>query len=354
VGEFPRDILALDVGSGTQDLLLWRQGEVMENCIQMVLPSPTVLMARRVRRATEERRPVHLAGHLMGGGPVAWAVRDHLQAGLPVTAAPQAALTLHDDPGHVREMGVMVQDAPLQGALELFLGDVQRDALARALACFDAPAPDLWCVAVQDHGHQPRGSNRAFRFLHWKKFLGAGGVMADALYEAPPPYLTRMASILSQCPGAMVMDTGMAAVHGALCDPWVRDRAEAGVLVVNLGNQHALAALVTGDRVWGLLEHHTGALTQDALARWMDRFRRREVGHDEVLEDGGHGCAYHPEGSPQRAFQAVAVTGPQRALALGLGWHLAAPFGNMMLTGCYGLVRAFHLSRGIPWPRIQG
>ena len=36
--EIPRSILAIDIGSGTQDLFLWRSGEIVENCLQMVLP----------------------------------------------------------------------------------------------------------------------------------------------------------------------------------------------------------------------------------------------------------------------------------------------------------------------------
>jgi hypothetical protein len=36
----------------------------------------------------------------------------------------------------------------------------------------------------------------------------------------------------------------------------------------------------------------------------------------------------------------VAVTGPRRSLVEGLGYYPAAPYGNMMLAGCFGLVAA--------------
>jgi uncharacterized protein (DUF1786 family) len=349
--ENPKSILALDVGSGTQDVLLWLPGEAMENCVQMVLPSPTALLARRVREATSEGRPIHLKGFLMGGGPVAWAVRDHASAGLPVTAEPAAALTLHDDPAHVQKMGVVIQARPGDGAAEIHMGDIQRAELEGILRRFGMDPPESWCVAVQDHGHRPHGSNREFRFSHWRGFLESGGAMAGAVYSDPPSYLTRMRSVLMQVPGAMVMDTGMAAILGAGCDPWVRSRLDRGVVVVNLGNQHALAALITRDTVWGLLEHHTGALHREALARWVEAFRRGQVRHEEVLADGGHGCAYHPAGIPGLPFDTVAVTGPRRSMTEGLGWTMASPFGNMMLTGCYGLIRAFHLVKGMDWPR---
>lgn len=348
--ENPKSIVALDIGSGTQDVFVWRQGEAMENCVQMVLPSPTTLLARRVREATSLGRPIHLKGFLMGGGPVAWAVRDHVSAGLPVTAEPEAALTLHDNLAHAQEMGIVIQGSPCDGAVEIDMRDVQRDDLEGILRRFGVDPPEVWCVAVQDHGHQPHGSNREFRFSHWRGFLHAGGAMASAIYRDPPFYLTRMRSVLLQLPGAMVMDTGMAAVLGATCDPWVRARLGSGVVVINLGNQHALAALITHETVWAILEHHTEALGQGSLLRWIQDFRKGQVRHQDVLEDGGHGCAYHLDGVPDLPFDAVAVTGPRRAMADGLGWTMAAPFGNMMLSGCYGLIRAFHLMRGVDWP----
>jgi len=346
----PSRILALDVGSGTQDLLLWSSEEVMENCLQMVLPSPTRLLADRIRRATRLGKPVHLEGVLMGGGPLTWAVQDHIASGYPVSAEPRAALTLHDNMDRVRSMGVSLRNSAPPDAMTLKLGDIQMDILETVLKCFDLEPPEVWCIAVQDHGYQPEGSNRVFRFKHWRRFLESGGEMASSIYRTPPSYLTRMIAVLEQAPGAWVMDTGMAAIHGALCDPWVRRRLEEGVIVVNLGNQHALAAMVKEDRVLGLWEHHTGALTQEDLVQWMNRFARGEVRHQEVLESGGHGCAYRPEFEEHHLPRFFAVTGPRRALAEGLSWHMAAPFGNMMLAGCYGLIRAYHLAQGWAWP----
>jgi hypothetical protein len=39
----------------------------------------------------------------------------------------------------------------------------------------------------------------------------------------------------------------------------------------------------------------------------------------------------------------VAVTGPHRRLARGLGYHEAAPHGDMMLAGSWGLVEGVKL-----------
>ena len=64
-------ILAIDIGTGTQDVVLWESGVAVENLVQMVMPSPTVLVERRVRAATRQRLPLLLTGVTMGGGPCA-------------------------------------------------------------------------------------------------------------------------------------------------------------------------------------------------------------------------------------------------------------------------------------------
>jgi uncharacterized protein (DUF1786 family) len=47
-------ILAVDVGTGTQDILLFDSEKELENCVQMVMPSPTQLVASQIRQATAE------------------------------------------------------------------------------------------------------------------------------------------------------------------------------------------------------------------------------------------------------------------------------------------------------------
>ncbi|HKG27404.1 MAG TPA: hypothetical protein VKB09_17265, partial [Thermomicrobiales bacterium] len=58
-------ILAIDVGAGTQDILIYESDKTPENCFKLVLPSQTQIVAHRIRQATAARRPVHLAGVLM-------------------------------------------------------------------------------------------------------------------------------------------------------------------------------------------------------------------------------------------------------------------------------------------------
>ena len=90
-------ILAIDIGAGTMDTLVYDPGQPMENAVQLVLPSATALAGRKISAAREQRKPVFLYGNLMGGYHTTNAVWAHLEAGLPVYATETAARTVHDD-----------------------------------------------------------------------------------------------------------------------------------------------------------------------------------------------------------------------------------------------------------------
>ncbi|MBI4495975.1 MAG: DUF1786 domain-containing protein [Deltaproteobacteria bacterium] len=336
----PEKILAIDIGGGTQDILIYEDGKPMENCVQLILPSPTRIISDRVSALTAAGKDIFLTGNTMGGGPCAWAVDRHLQAGLKVYATEAAAFTFHDDLERVRRQGIRIVSRPPRQAEEIRLGDLDLPLLKRTLRPYGVGLPSTIAVAVQDHGFQPRGSNRRFRFRHWHKFLAAGGLLKDLIYPSPPRYMTRMLAVQQDAPGAYLMDTCAAAVWGALCDPRVAERREEGLVIVNLGNQHALGALVKGDRVFGVFEHHTGRLTPAKLRSILHRFPAGRLTHEEIFADRGHGCAVDPAYSRGRGYRFTAVIGPRRSLAEGLEAYLAAPYGDMMLAGCFGLVEA--------------
>ncbi|MCS7251303.1 MAG: DUF1786 family protein, partial [Thermoflexus sp.] len=164
-------ILCVDIGTGTQDILLYDSRRELENAYQLILPSPTIRIAQAIRQATRERRPILLTGVTMGGGPCHWAAEDHLRMGLPVYATPEAARTFNDDLDVVQAMGVRIlgEDEAArmdERAVRLVLRDFDWDALRQAFAAFDIPLRlDGIAVAVFDHGAAPPGySDRKFRF----------------------------------------------------------------------------------------------------------------------------------------------------------------------------------------------
>src|SRR5215469_7479303 len=155
-------ILALDVGTGTQDILLFESGESIENCFQLVMPSPTVIAQRRIQAATDGGSPVLLTGEIMGGGPCAWAARDHARAGYPCYATPSAARTLDDDLTQVEALGLrvigddevaVVRQREGAALVEIRMGDFDREALLAAFGAFGVEARvDAVAVAAFDHG----------------------------------------------------------------------------------------------------------------------------------------------------------------------------------------------------------
>jgi uncharacterized protein (DUF1786 family) len=149
-----------------------------------------------------------------------------------------------------------------------------------------------------------------------------------------------MRAVQRELPGALVMDTGAAAILGGLCDPLAAEKTDEGLTVLNLGNQHAVASLVMNSRIVGIYEHHTGCLTPAKLQDHLDRFRQGTLSDQEVFDDQGHGCVTLLDAKDMSSFSTVVVTGPQRSLAESLGYYFAVPYGDMMLSGCFGLIRA--------------
>lgn len=346
-------ILAIDVGAGTQDILLYDADRTPENCLKMVLPSQTQVTGARIRAATAAGRPVHLSGVLMGGGASSDAVKAHLAAGLTVTATRDAARTLHNDLSRVREMGVEPrEDGPPDGAETIVLGDVDLAALALALGAFGVTVPETVAIAVQDHGYVPGRGNNDLRFEYLDQLIRQGGDLSGMVFKRPPPVMTRMAAVASLVPNVTLMDTGAAAVLGVLGDPVVAAAVrEEGAILVNAGNMHTFAVLVRGRRLFGLFEHHTGGITPEIIADLVERLRSGTITNAEFRRDfDGHGAAIDPTYREEGPFHFVAVTGPNRHLARGLGYHEAVPYGDMMLSGAFGLVEGVLLweaGRGI-------
>src|SRR3990172_6023573 len=101
-------ILAVDIGTGTQDILLYDSDREIENCLKLVMPSATMRVARAIKQATRAGRPLLLTGVMMGGGPCAWAALDHARAGYAVYATSEAARTFDDELEKVERQGIVV------------------------------------------------------------------------------------------------------------------------------------------------------------------------------------------------------------------------------------------------------
>jgi uncharacterized protein (DUF1786 family) len=332
-------VLAIDVGAGTQDILLYVPEVPPESCVKLVLPSQPVIVARKVARATGDGKDIFLHGNLMGGGKSASAVRRHLKAGLGVYATEPAAKTLYDNLETVKQLGVKIADNSPANAVPIEMRDVDIARIAELLRAFEVEIPECIAVAVQDHGDCPTASNRKFRFEQWRRFMESGGDLAMLVYRVAPAHLTRMKAVQTDVPGAIVMDTTSAAIIGCLEDNRVAEHLSGNTIIINVGNAHTCAAALVGGRVRGIFEHHTRKISADKLASLVGRLMRGRIANEEVFDDGGHGALVSGEMPRGEQPWFIAVTGPNRAIARELGYYEACPHGDMMLTGCYGLLR---------------
>jgi uncharacterized protein (DUF1786 family) len=346
-------ILAIDIGTGTQDILLFDSEQPIENSAKMILPSPTEIAARRVRRATDQGAAVVFTGSIQGGGPCHWATEDHIRAGGVAYATEEAARTFDDDLDNVRAMGVNLvsPDEAAQcanaGAVDVRLRDLDIESIRGALQAFEVDVEfDGLAIGCLDHGDSPPGySDRLFRFEHLARVVEDRNDLLNFAFlpDQLPDYLTRAEALVSaavaEAPEVVFMDTGPAAALGALEDEQVGARGRN--IVLNLGNMHTLGFDLEGTRIHGLYEHHTGEISGETIAGFTRRLASHELTHDEVFNSKGHGTFYASQERNDSPF--VAVTGPQRRKINndGLDLYFAAPHGDMMVSGCFGLLRAF-------------
>jgi uncharacterized protein (DUF1786 family) len=304
----------------------------------------------------------------MGGGPSAWAAADHARSGLPIYATPEAALTLDDELEKVEALGVKIvsEDEARRlpsSVVRLEMKDFDFDTISAAFANFGVDLNDLRAVAVAvfDHGAAPPGvSDRQFRFDYLDQCIRAHNSLTSFAYLSTqiPDFLTRFKAVARSadpwdCP-FIIMDTAPAAVLGATFDPQVGRLPKK--MVANIGNFHTLAFRLGPQGIEGVFEHHTGEIDSVKLVSLLRSLADSSLKHADVFNDMGHGALIYDH-VPLRLGEGdfdVAVTGPRRSLLQSpktgdfnthgtsevLRPYFAVPFGDMMLTGCFGLLVA--------------
>jgi uncharacterized protein (DUF1786 family) len=350
-------ILTVDVGTGTQDIYLYDSELDIENGFKLILPSPTMMIHRKLKTATNRGEPVLLTGVIMGGGPSQWAAEDHARAGLAVYATPEAARSFNDDLEAVKEMGIQVvgedEAARLKrNTVHLEMRDFDFTSIAEAFSIFGVSLKDLAAVAVAvfDHGNAPPDvSDRQFRFDYLDERIRKENNLSAFAYKAEeiPEIMTRLNAVASsaerdvQAP-LIVMDTAPAAVLGATFDYKVAEQER--VMVANVGNFHTLAFRLGPSGIEGVFEHHTGLIDLPKLEGLLVALAQGSLRHEDVFGDHGHGALVYEKASfpLDEGDFGIAVTGPRREMmrVSRLRPHFAVPFGDMMITGCFGLLAA--------------
>jgi uncharacterized protein (DUF1786 family) len=214
---------------------------------------------------------------------------------------------------------------------------------------------DAVAVAVFDHGNAPPDiSDRQFRFDYLDGRIRQENRLSAFAYRAEdvPAIMTRLQAVVDSAGdvGAplVVMDTAPAAVLGATYDTRVGQRER--VLIANVGNFHTLAFRLGPGGVEGVFEHHTGLVDLPKLEHLLYLLADGSLRHEDVFGDMGHGALIYGDEPLLLGVgdYDVAVTGPRRNLfkpsqslaPLSLIPYFAVPFGDMMTTGCIGLLTA--------------
>ena len=361
-------ILTVDIGTGTQDIYLYDSNLDIENGFKLVLPSPTMMIHRRIKQALPSRTPILLTGHQMGGGPSAWAIEEYARAGVPVYMTASAATTLNDELDKVEALGIKiigedeVQGLQVAGSKveRLELKDFDFGLIAKTFKDYGVSLEDVSAIAVAvfDHGNAPAGvSDRQFRFDYLDKRIRAKNSLSSFAFPSAniPAIMTRLQAVADSagdlpCP-LVVMDTAPAAVLGADFDPIVAQRKRK--IICNVGNFHTLAFRLGERGIDGVFEHHTGEIDLPKLESLLCALADGSLKHDDVFNDMGHGALMYSEDVFEFGKDDfdVVVTGPRRSMfpltpTLSRGErgslrpYFAVPFGDMMIAGCFGLLAA--------------
>lgn len=335
-------ILAIDVGSGTQDIMLYDSTESIENSPKLVMPSPTSIIADRISRSEGD---LLISGETMGGGPINKAIKDHLDRGNKVFMMQNAARTIRDNLDFVRSLGIEIVSDPneiekYKDLNEIDFKDVDLDAIGSVLSKFDVdPHFDFLGVAVQDHGFMEGVGDRNFRFMKIREKLDVPKPPEEfAYFGKAPDYFTRINAVFRMFGSynTTVMDSKFASICGATCDRYVKNLEK--FIVMDIGNGHTLAAAFDNGKIVGVFEHHTRNMTPDKIELFVKKLADGTITHEEVHADHGHG-AWSLEAIGD--FQVIVATGPRRKVLekTDFNVHYAAPAGDVMMTGPLGLIK---------------
>ena len=305
-------------------------------------------------------------GPVMGGGAVTTAMKAHLAAGHAFVATESAAATFADDLDKVRALGARVVG---EGAADEVLRRLpqappprsppatwtrRRSRRPARCSAWSRRSPP-WPWPSRTTASRPDGSNRVLRFALWERAVDERRPLGELFYDADavPPALTRLRARRPSAAAASPATRRRSSPTPA------RRRSTAPCRTASATPCSSTSATATPSACWrcdgrvaGVFEHHTACLDGAGLELRLRRCLAGDLASDEVRADDGHGAVLRPAPPAHDPLRLpLIVTGPRRELLAGgdLPAEFAAPHGDMMLTGCFGLLRA--LRRAARRPR---
>lgn len=342
-------ILAIDVGTGTQDIMYYDTEKEIENSIKVVLPSPHLLIAQKIKRIDNN---IYFDGDIMGGGVLKKTIIEHMKKGYNVAMEDYCAKTIRDNLKQVESYGIEVvydkNTNKYDSYTRLSLTDIDIDKLAGFLKEYDLDFDfDYIAVAVQDHGYNEKMGDRDFRFEKIREKLSKPIKPEEfGWYGNIPEYYSRMKSVENRLKNEtkwnikntpLIMDTKFASICGMCYDE--ESRKLNSYIVMDIGNGHTTVASIEDGKIQGVFEHHTRNLTGESLERYVKKLANGTLTNAEIFNDNGHGAHVL---NPISKIEKVIVSGPKRGLIekTNLEYRHACPGGDVMMTGTIGLIKS--------------
>jgi uncharacterized protein (DUF1786 family) len=351
------NFLLVDIGAGTMDVLYYDDDSKTQ--FKSVVASPVRTLAEQAAKLPGD---LLVTGVEMGGGPVSSVLKQRAKTHEVLMTA-SAAATIHHDLEQVQSHGIRIVSQEETDKLaanrryrHLELADVEMDRLKRIVASFGVPFRfEAVGFCAQDHGVPPEGHSHLDHRHHiFKSLLDDHPHPAAILYKHNeiPETLNRLRSIgdkASAFPAQeiYVMDSGMAAMTGALLDPLVRTRQN--VLVLDVATSHTLGAAFAGRELAAFFEYHTRDIRLSHLENTLRDLADGRLEHNKILAQGGHG-AYTRKALGFDTVEVILATGPKRGLLepSHLPVRFGAPLGDNMMTGTAGILEALRIRKGLP------
>jgi len=349
--------LMLDIGAGTMDILYY--DDTSDLHYKAVVKSPVRHLAETIDGTSGN---LIVTGDEMGGGPVSSRLKERAIR-WDVAMSRSAAATIHHDLDRVRGLGIRIvddeealglRDQPEYTAVST--GDFQFERVRNIVEGFGVACVfDAVGVCAQDHGVPPAGeSHLDYRHRLFRDRLDKSPYPHALLYESEkvPATFNRLKSIaecakMLQAEETYLMDSGMAAIHGAYSDTQAAGKSR--VLVLDIATSHTVGAAFEQTELAGFFEYHTHDITPERLAHLVVSLANGDLSHKQILQEGGHG-AYVRKGIGFDATDILLATGPKRQILQGtrLPVVYGAPFGDNMMTGTFGLLDAIRRRKQLP------
>ena len=348
-------LLAIDVGKGTEDILLWDKKSKFENAIQLVLPSNTQLVYKKLEKFSQHPGKIFIIGELMGGEPWHKLVYTICQKTKQrVVMDTTSALSLRYNLEHVRLKGVKIispleMDKLRKPTQTIHLSDVNWQRLFGIMKQSKIPIESISKILLccQEHGRPTRleQNTRDFRMGKLYEKLLPSCKLESLLLRADsiPQYFPRFQSITQSAlkhflhlssNDVFVLDSSAAVTLGAIEKlPYQ--------LIVNAGNGHTIITFLKNSQIQLIYETHTGNFSLAKFKGDISRLLTGTLTHQLSLKEGGHGVFQISKLDIKEKYMPYTLIGPQRGKFFSPDAVYAHPGGNTMMAGPIGLIRAY-------------